>query len=636
MLAFALGVTSLAVVASRSDGLPKLPMLATGAGSREASTASGMAPMAADMAYWAVRYEAGPGLEAPGGKAAAYRLRGGSDADVARLAKALGLDGPVQRTDGGRVVEAGGFALHVQDGAGNPWYVGPSCESGADHDPVLASMCGGQGGGVVTADAAVSSPAAGSSGSSSGSGSSGSVSGGSASAGSSSGGDPGRAPPTTATTIAERPPGVDGCRPCPPGAMCTAVCLPPDGAIDPPKRPEGLLSEADAEAKARTIFAAIGLDLAGATVETFDEFSAWRVQVVPVVKGVRAAGMESSLAVGVGGRVVGGNGLLGQPERLGAYPLIGVAEAIRRLNGEGPGSMGGGVPMGVGTVRVAGGTAVDLPATEPALRVETPSLAVPPPGVGTVQGVPAPGAPVTVPPTTIAPCLSLPPNAGLTPIAPTCDPNPCGPTADCATRPWPEPAPQPTEPQVITVTSLRLVLQVIDGVLVPAFEALATVEGSAEPQVTGLVPAIPAEHLAQPKPAPVPEPEPLPGSIEPVPATIEPVPAERPVPEAMKTALEQDFDSGVSGWAVTQRRGPTSWDVEVHGSALRPGAAYSVLIGRPQPDGGTPFPTVCAFTAGPDGNGTCTGRVELPEGTGPTTVSLMGPDGRAVAQGRFM
>lgn len=606
MLAFALGVTSLAVVASRSDGLPKLPVLAAGAADREASTASTLAPMAAGLwaPYPAVRYEAGPGLKAPGGKVAAYRLRGGSDSDVARLAKALGFGGPVRRTDGGRVVESGGFALHVQDGPGNPWYIGPDCESGAGRE-ALAAVCGMAAGGVVSVDAAVSSPAAGS--------------GSSGSSGSSAGRDPGTAPPTTATTGPDAPGSVGGCKPCPPGAMCTAVCLPPDEVVDPPKRPAGLPSEADAEAKAKDLFSAIGLDLSGAVIETYDEFSAWRVQVAPLVKGVRTVGMETSLAIGVGGRVVGGNGFLGQPERMGAYPLVGVAETIRRLNGEGPGAMGGGgVPMGR-PGPMAGGPAVDLPAQAPATEIATPVAGLP---------VPIGGSPTTIPP-----CGSLPPNSGMTPIAPTCDPPPCGPAEDCATRPVPEPAPVPAEPEVITVTSLRLVLQLLDGVLVPAFEALATVEGSTEPKVTGQVPAIPEQHFAQPKPAPLPEP--APSTVEPVPAPIEPVPAERPVQDAMKTALEQDFDSGVSGWAVTQRRGPTSWDVEVHASALRPSASYSVLIGRPRPDGGTPFPTVCSFTSGPDGNGSCTGRIELPEGAGPTTVSLMGPDGRSVAHGRF-
>ena len=95
------------------------------------------------------------------------------------------------------------------------------------------------------------------------------------------------------------------------------------------------------------------------------------------------------------------------------------------------------------------------------------------------------------------------------------------------------------------------------------------------------------------------------------------------------------FDSAASGHGGAEFVRPARWNVFVKMQGLVPGRRYSVLVHRPPPDHGTPFPTVCTLVADRNGFGVCSGDVES-EGGAPDTVSVMdGETGRAVASGAF-
>jgi hypothetical protein len=81
-----------------------------------------------------------------------------------------------------------------------------------------------------------------------------------------------------------------------------------------------------------------------------------------------------------------------------------------------------------------------------------------------------------------------------------------------------------------------------------------------------------------------------------------------------------------TGSAGAEQLGPTTWRITIVASGLAPQRDHSVLVHRPQPDDGTPFPTVCGFVAGADGAGSCVGTVEMPEGGAPVNASLTGYD----------
>jgi hypothetical protein len=85
------------------------------------------------------------------------------------------------------------------------------------------------------------------------------------------------------------------------------------------------------------------------------------------------------------------------------------------------------------------------------------------------------------------------------------------------------------------------------------------------------------------------------------------------------------------------RTSPTTWQVDVTAEHLRAGSTYGVIVTRPEPSGGTPGPTVCTITAGPDGAGRCTGTLDVAAGSLPLAISVMSPqpDGRAAASGQF-
>ncbi|MGH9165535.1 MAG: hypothetical protein ACRDZW_08510 [Acidimicrobiales bacterium] len=116
-----------------------------------------------------------------------------------------------------------------------------------------------------------------------------------------------------------------------------------------------------------------------------------------------------------------------------------------------------------------------------------------------------------------------------------------------------------------------------------------------------------------------------------VPTTAPPFAAFDPLAYDRTATLAQEFESGASGFAGARRLDATTWRVTVVARGLAPGASHSVLVHRPPPDQGTPFPTACSFAAGADGNGTCTGDIWMAEGVAPDNLSVLA--GRAVASG---
>ncbi|MFP5376990.1 MAG: hypothetical protein ACLGIO_09445, partial [Acidimicrobiia bacterium] len=121
---FAVAVALLAFVAGRGGdpGLVKLPAgpLATGeVADATAARSSLMAPAAGGVEYRL----AGEAPALPS-SAPAYRLRPtATAADVARLARALGLGGEVREVDGAWAVRDGDRELRVERGApAQPWY----------------------------------------------------------------------------------------------------------------------------------------------------------------------------------------------------------------------------------------------------------------------------------------------------------------------------------------------------------------------------------------------------------------------------------------------------------------------------------------------------------------------------------
>ncbi|MGH9179090.1 MAG: hypothetical protein ACRD0N_11125, partial [Acidimicrobiales bacterium] len=132
VLAFALAVATVAVLAGRGDSgqdLIKLPFSAAG-GAEDAAAASAATRSAllAPGLGGGFEYKVAGTLPELASTAPAYRLGStASEADVRRLAEALGLDGQVEEIDGAWVVTAAGQELRVDEAPGLPWYLGPAC-----------------------------------------------------------------------------------------------------------------------------------------------------------------------------------------------------------------------------------------------------------------------------------------------------------------------------------------------------------------------------------------------------------------------------------------------------------------------------------------------------------------------------
>lgn len=91
------------------------------------------------------------------------------------------------------------------------------------------------------------------------------------------------------------------------------------------------VSEAKAKRAAQPVLDALGLD--DAKLDARQLYGAVRVvKADPVLDGLPTYGWRTSLQVAADGQLVGGDGLLSKPAEDDTYPLIGAAEAMKRLN----------------------------------------------------------------------------------------------------------------------------------------------------------------------------------------------------------------------------------------------------------------------------------------------------------------
>lgn len=89
--------------------------------------------------------------------------------------------------------------------------------------------------------------------------------------------------------------------------------------------------EADAEAVARAVAEAAGIDMGQAAVAVDDGGSERIVRIDPVVGDLPTWGLTTYIAVGPDGAVSWANGMIVRPERGDTYPLVGTAAAADRL-----------------------------------------------------------------------------------------------------------------------------------------------------------------------------------------------------------------------------------------------------------------------------------------------------------------
>ena len=254
------------------------------------------------------------------------------------------------------------------------------------------------------------------------------------------------------------------------------------------------------------------------------------VQFTPSVDGMPVAGLQTNIAFGADARIEYANGLLAEVEALGEYPLIGLADAVERLE-EGFGS---------GGVRTMGAPETDI-ATDPAATSDA---------AGAAEGGASSGGGTSGSAGSSAGSTG---SAGAGVAEDVSPPQPtCAPGEPCTSPPSPpkdqppmtiEPPDRatptvPLEPQVIEITGAELSLQLVaagcpgDPVyLVPAFDLLPgpaasviAVEddaiagaGSDEPGTAQPCPDLPTSDLPAGKPEPAPMPADSGGATEPAP-----------------------------------------------------------------------------------------------------------------------
>jgi hypothetical protein len=162
-------------------------------------------------------------------------------------------------------------------------------------------------------------------------------------------------------------------------AVPAEMTAPPDPGCVEPEPPAGVLTADEAVSRTRELMASLALDPAAFTFEPYaDEWSA-SVSAVEQLDGA-FAGRRFDVAFGAEGVLQYASGQLAQPVKVGPYPLIGLDEAIARLNdpsglygGSGARYGGGGVvPMGdvavsnVAPPALGAPTAVDVVESDPA------------------------------------------------------------------------------------------------------------------------------------------------------------------------------------------------------------------------------------------------------------------------------
>lgn len=320
-VAFAASAASIAFVAGRDgDGEPLEKLPVTAGADQEAGAAGGTGRSAGlanedaalSIAPVTIEYRlAGPLPELPR-TAPAYRLGSTvSRAEVARLAKALGLDGKVVEQPERFLVRSGSRELTVERQPGLPWNLGSSCMDtpvSSDAGPEVAVKCATASGelNVTVDDSAVSGLAR------------------PAPAPAPPGAEPAKAGDPDRPPVALLPVPAS----CPPDAVDCLIVEPGVAPAPLPPRPADLPSRAEAEARAKALFAALGTGLQA--FEISDGFDAWYASVQPTVGGL-TVGWATSVAIGPKGVVQWANGFLATPERIGDYPLVGVQRGFERL-----------------------------------------------------------------------------------------------------------------------------------------------------------------------------------------------------------------------------------------------------------------------------------------------------------------
>lgn len=118
-----------------------------------------------------------------------------------------------------------------------------------------------------------------------------------------------------------------------PDAATSSACAIPAPAPAPPVGESAVdpVPEAAAENAAEPVLAAVGQQ--DAEVASAEPFGALRtVTAEPVVGGLPTAGWQTSLQIGAGGEVTGGNGYLVEPAEADTYPVITARAALDALN----------------------------------------------------------------------------------------------------------------------------------------------------------------------------------------------------------------------------------------------------------------------------------------------------------------
>jgi len=272
------GAAVLAVVAAGNTGDDEpraLPVLGAAGTERAAIASDASAGSSLVHPGGGVTYEIGD-LQEIGGEASAWRV-GREDAEdrVQRLADALGLSGEIERAELAWVVTDGNARLEVQDQPGLPWWFG------TDAGVVISDEVTAEGRVAIT----------------------------------------GSATPSIAVA-------------CPADQPCDdpVASPPPDEPVEP-VRPADLPSRDEAEAIARKVFDAAGVE--GGDVRVEDLVTLWSVIVEPTVGGLPTFGYGTYVSVGPKGEVQWANGWLGVPAEADSYPLIGTDAAVERLQENG-------------------------------------------------------------------------------------------------------------------------------------------------------------------------------------------------------------------------------------------------------------------------------------------------------------
>jgi hypothetical protein len=289
--------------------LHALPIAASGANTRD-SAAYGAVPAAASESkvragYGAKIHIKDSLLVGLPDKGPAYTLGSADDADVAALARALGIAGDVQHDDEGAYVGTGDRVLRVSTYGGRPWYLGGARDGVVSSDGSVGST----GSGVATPVTAAPAPAT---------------------------------SPNASPNAKGQEPAIAPCPPPAPGSK--DACVPPDqvctepadaakASCEPytPPKPPPSPSDDDARTAAAPVFAALGLGSAPVTVD--EGWGTKSVAASPVVHGLPTSGYETRVEVDVHGDVVGGNGFLAAVGSGDDYPLLDPRASVERGGG---------------------------------------------------------------------------------------------------------------------------------------------------------------------------------------------------------------------------------------------------------------------------------------------------------------